>query len=76
MSPPATTGGLFLFRSQPLEELRSYAFSVLTPAPPNVSCVAYGHLSPLGPSPCPCPGVDTSSSGWLRNKLSYSLFVR
>ena len=30
------------------------------PAPPNVSCVpASGNLYPSGPSPYPCPGVDT-----------------
>ena len=32
------------------------------PAPPNVSCVICfaNNLYPSGPSPCPCPGVDTS----------------
>ena len=36
-------------------------FAALTPAPPIVSCVPFGDLYPTGPSPCPCPGVDTSS---------------
>lgn len=37
----------------------------LTPAPPAVSCVirSADNLSPAGPSPCPCPGVDMSSGG-------------
>ena len=32
------------------------------PAPPNVYCVicCANNLYPSGPSPCPCPGVDTS----------------
>ena len=35
----------------------------LTPAPPNVSCVicCANNLYPSGPSPYPCPGVDTPS---------------
>jgi UDP-N-acetylmuramate dehydrogenase len=40
-------------------------FASLTPAPPIVSCVPSGDLYPTGPSPCPCPGVDTSSEGSL-----------
>ena len=32
------------------------------PAPPIVYCVpASGNLYPTGPSPYPCPGVDTPS---------------
>ena len=38
-------------------------FASLSPAPPTVSCVPFGNLSPTGPSPCPCPGVDTSLNG-------------
>ncbi len=38
-------------------------FASLTPAPPIVSCVPFGNLSPTGPSPCPSPGVDKSPGG-------------
>jgi hypothetical protein len=32
-----------------------------TPAPPTISCVicCANNLYLAGPSPCPCPGVDT-----------------
>ncbi len=39
--------------------MRRTPFASLTPAPPNVSCVVFDHLSPSGPSRCPCPRVDT-----------------
>ena len=39
--------------------MRRTPFASLTPDPPNVSCVVYDHLSPSGPSRCPCPRVDT-----------------
>ena len=39
--------------------MRRTPFASLTPDPPNVSCVVFDHLSPSGPSRCPCPRVDT-----------------
>ena len=39
--------------------LRRTPFASLSPDPPNVSCVVFDHLSPSGPSRCPCPRVDT-----------------
>ena len=38
---------------------REAPFASLTPSPPNVSCALSEGLSPSGPSPFPCPGVDT-----------------
>ncbi len=49
----------FLCDGWRLKRLRRTLFAALTPAPPNVSCVVCDHWSPSGPSPCPCPGVDT-----------------
>ena len=37
-----------------------------TPAPPTISCVicSANNLYLAGPSPCPCPGVDTPPGGY------------
>jgi hypothetical protein len=39
--------------------------TLFAPAPPTVSYVVCDHLSPAGPAPYPCPGVDRP----LRGKL-------
>ena len=48
-------------------------FASLTPAPPIVSCVPFGNLSPTGPSPCPSPGVDKSPGGSSLQKWTVRL---
>ena len=49
--------------SVPLAELRS--LRSLRPLPPFPASSLRENLSPAGPSPCPCPGVDTSARGTL-----------
>ena len=48
-------------------------FAPLSPAPPIVSCVPFGNLSPTGPSPCPSPGVDKSPGGSSLQKWTVRL---
>ena len=48
-------------------------FAPLSPAPPIVSCVPFGNLSPTGPSPCPRPGVDKSPGGSSLQKWTVRL---
>ena len=45
--------------------LRGTPFASLTPAPPTVSCGVSDPLSPAGPSPYTCPGVDKPSETTL-----------
>ena len=44
---------------------------MLTPDPPNVSCVVFDHLSPSGPSRYPCPRVDTPPQSLPSTLLNY-----
>ena len=58
--------------------LRRTPFASLTPAPPTIYFVPLSRNSYLaGPSPCPCPGVDTppQSIPSSRRKLFAYLYV-
>jgi len=51
-------------RKLPLKGLRS--LRSLRPLPPYPASSLRENLSPAGPSPCPCPGVDTPFRGNFR----------
>ena len=48
-------------------------FASLSPAPPTVSCVPSGNLSPAGPSTYPCAGVHKSPGGSIPRKWTVRL---
>ena len=62
--------------------MRRTPFASLTPAPPTIYFVPLSRNSYLaGPSPCPCPGVDTPPqylpSSFLKyNKIAIPLKIR